>query len=62
MIDMLESEKRAIKIHLIKAPEEYLNSHEYDLMREEPSRFTSSYFLLNNYKDSLIDEVYQKGE
>lgn len=47
---------------VIKAIENYLNSNQYELDRKIISAQTSAYYLLDRYKDMLIDRVYKKGE
>lgn len=47
---------------VIKAIENYLNSNQYELDRKIISAETSAYYLLDRYKDMLIDRVYKKGE
>lgn len=47
---------------VIKAIENYLNSNQYELDRKIISAQTSAYYLLDRYKDMLIDRVYKKEE
>jgi len=45
---------------VIKAIEHYLNSYQYELDRKIISPQTSAYFLLDRYKDTLIERIYKK--
>lgn len=45
---------------VIKAIEEYLNNHEYELTNKEISKMTSAYYLLDLYKNGLIEKVWGK--
>ena len=47
---------------VIKAIENYLNSHQYELDRKIISPETSAYLLLDTYKNMLIKRIYKKEE
>ena len=56
---MNQFERKETEKLVINAIEEYLNTHEYELMAKEVTNMTSAYLLIDTYKNELIDRVYR---
>lgn len=53
-------ERKETEKLVIKAIEDFLNSNEYKLSYTEITNLTSAYYLLDIYKNELIEKVYGK--
>lgn len=53
-------ERKETEKLVIKAIKDFLNSNEYKLSYTEITNLTSAYYLLDIYKNELIEKVYGK--